>query len=163
MLHFLVDIQLFFIFLSLKSFFWHTFLIFPQFAIRWKFFCDPSLFLTNFLLVNQPQISSFQTRIAITFDVVAVDYFWEHTWNQRIMLVKVLENEENRRTTFITIHPPTRPPNRTIKVFEIWKRPIIACVLESPILVSQSYLFLTKSNFQLFFLKFPNSAPKLPT
>ena len=63
----------------------------------------PSLFLADFRDALKFQI--FKFKLLITYDLMAVDNLWGQIWNQRILLVNILENEENRGTNLITVHP----------------------------------------------------------
>ena len=79
---------------------------------------DERYFLTIFIFSWFPlrklalKFQIFKLKLLITFDVIVIDNFWCQIWNQRILLVNILENEENRRTLLITIHPPTHPDNK---------------------------------------------------
>ena len=50
-------------------------------------------------------------KLFIAFDLVPVDNFWGHIWNQHILLVTILDFEENRSTQNITTHSPTHWDN----------------------------------------------------
>ena len=49
---------------------------------------------------------------------MAVDMFRGQIWNQRIFLVKIRENEKNRRTVLITTNPSTHPDYKGFRGFE---------------------------------------------
>ena len=55
----------------------------------------------------------------MTFDIIAVDNFYGHIWNQHILLVKILKNEGNQRgKKSPPTHPPTNPHNKTFLGFK---------------------------------------------
>ena len=62
-----------------------------------------------------------ELKLFITFDTKAIDNFWHHIWKQKILLVNILKNKDNRRILSIAVHlsmhPSICPSIRIIKVF----------------------------------------------
>jgi len=61
-------------------------------------------------------------KVLITFDIIRVDNFRGHIWNQHIVLIEMSRNGENRRGRLITTHQPTHQPthpdNKGFRDFE---------------------------------------------
>ena len=68
-----------------------------------------SIILISKMRYFEYRFQNYKSELLVIFYLIAVDNFWGQIWNQRILLVNILENEENRRTLLITTHPPTHP------------------------------------------------------
>ena len=69
-------------------------------------------------IISALNFPNFKLKLIITFDIIAVDNFYDHIWNQHIVFVKILKYEGNQRGKKISIHPPTH----TIKHFWVSKK-----------------------------------------
>ena len=68
-------------------------------------------------IISALNFPNFKLKLIITFDIIAVDNFYDHIWNQHILLVKILKYEGNQRGKK-NINPPTH----TIKHFWVSKK-----------------------------------------
>ena len=74
-------------------------------------------------IISALNFPNFILKLIITFDIIAVDNFYDHIWNQHIVLVKILKYEGNQRgKKSPPTHPPTNPPTHTIKHFWVSKK-----------------------------------------
>ena len=60
-------------------------------------------------IISALNFPNFKLKLIITFDIIAVDNFYDHIWNQHILLVKILKYEGNQRGKK---SPPTNPPTQ---------------------------------------------------
>ena len=67
-------------------------------------------------IISALNFPNFKLKLIITFDIIAVDNFYDHIWNHHIMPVKILKYEGNQREK--NLHPPTH----TIKHFWVSKK-----------------------------------------
>ena len=63
-------------------------------------------------IISALNFPNFKLKLIITFDIIAVDNFYDHIWNQHIMLVKILKYEGNQRGKK---SPPTHQPTHTTR------------------------------------------------
>ena len=73
-------------------------------------------------IISALNFPNFKLKLIITFDIIAVDNFYDHIWNQHILLVKILKYEGNQRgkkiSTHQPTHQPTHPHNKTFLGFK---------------------------------------------
>ena len=70
-------------------------------------------------IISALNFPNFKLKLIITFDIIAVDNFYDHIWNQHIMLVKILKYEGNQRgKKSPPTHQPTHPHNKTFLGFK---------------------------------------------
>ena len=69
-------------------------------------------------IISALNFPNFKLKLIITFDIIAVDNFYNHIWKQHILLVKILKYEGNQKGKKISTNPPTH----TIKHFWVSKK-----------------------------------------
>ena len=58
-------------------------------------------------IISALNFPNFKLKLIITFDIIAVVNFFDHIWNQHIVLVKIVNYEVNQRGKKISTYPPS--------------------------------------------------------